>query len=310
MRAAAALLLLWLAPPAGAEPRRENGFLLESERIDAAEIRSGGPKRDAIAALTDPKRVPAAESPWDADEVVIGVALGGEARAYPLSVLVWHELVNDRLGGVPILVSYCPLCGTGVVFDRHAADGVRSFGVSGLLYRSDLLLYDRESESLWSQISAEAVTGPAQGQRLAPLRSRMLPWGVWRERHPDTTVLTAETGHRRLYGTWPYGDYAQAERLLYPVGYDRRYHPKAPTLGLRSPGGAARAYPAQEIVAAGGRVEEEFGGGRVVVRYDPEAQYFDFQVPDEVEAIEGFWFAWSAFHPETSVFTAEATPAD
>jgi hypothetical protein len=277
MHAAAALLLLWLALPAGAEPRRENGFLLDSQRIDVAEIQAGGPERDAIPALTDPVHVPAADSPWDSDEVVIGVALGGEARAYPLSILVWHELVNDRLGGVPILVSYCPLCGTGVVFDRRGPHGVRSFGVSGLLYRSDQLLYDRESESLWSQISAEAV-------------------------------ITAETGHRRLYGTWPYGDYAQSERLLYPVPYDTRYHPKSPTLGLRGPEGAVRAYLAQEIVAAGGRVEEEFGGGRVVVRYDPEAQYFDFQVPDGVEAIEGFWFAWSAFHPETGVYTAPDPP--
>ncbi len=304
MRPAAFALLLLLAVPAGAGPRQENGFTLESERIDVDEIRAGGPARDAIPALTRPKRAPAAEAPWENDEVVIGVSLGGEARAYPLSLLVWHELVNDELGGVPILVSYSPLCATGIVFERRARDGVRSFAVSGLLYRSDLLLYDRETESLWSQIPGEAVTGPAQGQRLALLPSRLLPLSIWRERHPETTVLTAETGHRRLYGSWPYGDYAQLEALLYPVDYDRRYHPKAPTLGLRVPGGAARAYPAQELVAAGGRVQESFGGGRVVVSYDPEAQYFDFTLPAGVEAIEGFWFAWSAFHPETSVYTA------
>jgi hypothetical protein len=297
---------LLVAAPAGAEAPLANGFRLESGRIDVAEVRAGGPARDGIPALSDPRAVAASEGEWDDDEAVIGVALGGEARAYPLTVLVWHELVNDLVGGVPLLVSYCPLCGTGIVFDRRVDGVVRSFGVSGLLYRSDLLLYDRETESLWSQISAEAVTGPAEGGRLALLPSRMLPWKLWRERHPETTVLTTETGHRRLYGTWPYGDYAQSKRLLYPVEFDRSYHPKTPTLGLRVPGGAARAYPADELIRAGGRVEERFGGGRVVVGYDNEAQYFEFTTPEGVEAIEGFWFAWSAFHPETSIFTAPA----
>ena len=304
--APAALLLggLLLAPVAAAEAPVLNGFVLESRTIDAAEIQAGGPPRDAIPALRDPRFVPAAASQWDDDEIVIGVALGGEARAYPLSILVWHELANDRVGGVPILVSYCPLCGTGMVFDRRVGGQTRSFGVSGLLYRSDLLLFDRETESLWSQISAEAVTGPAQGKRLAVLASRMLPWKLWRERHPKTTVLTTETGHRRRYGSSPYGDYALSTELLFPVEYDRRYHPKTPTLGLRVPGGKARAYPAVELVRAGGNVQESFGGGQVKISYEPEAQYFDFSVPDGVEVVEGFWFAWAAFHPESSVFTA------
>jgi hypothetical protein len=292
--------------PAAAEAPVRNGFRLESGRIDVAEIRAGGPPRDGVPALDAPAAVPASEAAWDDDEVVIGVALGGEARAYPLAILVWHELANDVLGGVPLLVSSCPLCGTGIAFERRAGKEVRSFGVSGLLYRSALLLYDRETESLWSQISAEAVTGPAQGQRLAQLPSRMLPWKLWRERHPDTTVLSPDTGHRRDYASWPYGDYAQSPELLYPVEFDPRYHPKSPTLGLRAAGGAARAYPAEEIVRAGGRVEERFGGGPVAVAYDPEQQLFDFTLPEGVEAIEGFWFAWSAFHPDTSVFEAPA----
>ncbi len=306
MGRAAGLVLagVWLAGASAAEAPLRNGFRLESRRIDVAEVRAGGPPRDGIPALDAPPAVPAAEAVWDDDEVVIGVALGGAARAYPLAVLVWHELVNDEVGGVPVVVSYCPLCGTGMVFDRRVAGKPRRFGVSGLLYRSDLLLYDRETESLWSQISAEAVSGPSEGERLALLPSRMLPWKLWRERHPETTVTTTETGHRRRYGAWPYGDYALSERLLFPVEFDRRYHPKTPTLGLRVPGGPARAYPALELVRAGGRVEEHFAGRRVTVSYDPEAQYFEFTAPESVEVVEGFWFAWSAFHPETSVFTA------
>jgi hypothetical protein len=236
--------------------------------------------------------------------MVIGVARNGEARAYPLDLLNWHELVNDTLGGLPILVSFCPLCGTGIAFDRRIDGSDRTFGVSGLLYRSDLLLYDRETESLWSQISSTAVTGPSRGQRLSQVRTRIMPWGRWRKQHPDTTVLTRDTGHRRDYERSPYGDYPESERVLFPVSLDRRYHPKTPTLGLRIPDGAARAFPAVELLRAGGSTEERFAGHRVRVAYDPEDQVFEVEAPPEVEIVEGFWFAWMAFHPEASVFTA------
>ncbi|MCP5113198.1 MAG: DUF3179 domain-containing protein, partial [bacterium] len=119
-------------------------------------------------------------APWTDKERVIGLVVNGEARAYPIAVLNWHELVNDSLGGVPLLVSYCPLCGTGMVFRREVAGEEKHVGVSGLLYRSDLLLYDRETESLWSQIMAEAVAGPAVGSKLALMRSEHRSWAAWR----------------------------------------------------------------------------------------------------------------------------------
>jgi hypothetical protein len=162
-------------------------------------------------------------------------------------------------------------------------------------------MYDRETESLWSQISARAVTGPSRGARLGLVRARIVPWSRWRTLHPDTTVLTRNTGHRRDYGTSPYGDYAESEKLLFEVARDRRYHPKMPTLGLRTTDGAARAYPAIEVVRAGGAIEERFAGHPVRVVYDDSAKAFDAEVPESVEVVEGYWFAWAAFHPETSV---------
>ncbi len=283
-----------------------NGFALDPQKIAVEEILAGGPPRDGIPALDRPPHVSVDRSPWPDDADVIGVVWNGEARAYPLAILVWHELVNDVVGGQPILVSYCPLCGTGMVFDRRVGGAARTFGVSGLLYRSDLLLYDHETQSLWSQISSEAVTGTAQGTRLSQVRSRMLPLARWRLEHPETTVLSRETGYDRDYDRTPYGDYAVSERLHFPVPLDRRYHPKTPTLGLRVRGGAARAYPAVELARAGGSVEEHFAGRTVRVAYDAEAQVFDVEVPAEIEVVEGFWFAWCAFHPETSVFKAAA----
>jgi hypothetical protein len=250
------------------------------------------------------------EADWDDDDLILGVTVAGSARAYPLAILNWHELVNDTLGGQPILISFCPLCNTGIVFDRRVQGEVRTFGVSGLLYRSDLLMYDRGTESLWSQISAEVVTGPLLGERLRILRSRMVRWGQWRRNHPDTSILSRRTGHIRNYERSPYAGYADSKKLYFPVSLDRRYHPKTPTLGLRIPGKGARAYPSSELAQKSGGVSELWLGHQVRVAYDADRQVFDVKAPPEIEVIEGFWFAWAAFHPETSVFTAGSSTHD
>ena len=181
---------------------------------------------------------------------------------------------------------------------------MRSFGVSGLLYQSDVLLYDRGSESLWSQIASEAISGPERGTRLEIMRSSQMSWGEWRERHPDTTVLSAETGHRRDYGRSPYRGYATSPRLYFPAPIDARYHPKTPTLGLRTRDGAMRAYPAPELSANGGRVTEMFAGHQVQIAYDSATRTFEVEAPAGVEMIEGYWFAWAAFHTDSTVYAA------
>ncbi len=136
-------------------------------------------------------------------------------------------------------------------------------------------------------------------------------WGHWLRDHPETTVLSRETGHRRDYDRSPYGSYAESRKLIFPASVDRRYHPKMPTLGLRVPGEGSRAYPASELARASGSVEERFLGRGVRVSYDPDRQVFAVEAPPEVEAVEGFWFAWAAFHAETSVYTAAtSSPQD
>ncbi len=300
-------LSLWLAvvlcSAADAAPRR-NGFDLSSTSVPVHEILSGGPPRDGIPALNLPRVVSAAQAPWEDDDVVIGVVLNGVSRAYPIAILDWHELVNDVVGGEAILVSYCPLCGTGIVFDRKIDGRVRRFGVSGLLYQSDVLLYDRRSESLWSQIASEAVSGPELGTRLEIVRSSQMRWAAWRERHPDTTVLSDETGYARNYGRTPYRGYSTSSRLYFPAPIDPRYPPKTPTLGVRTKDGSARAYPAPEVTAGGGNIAETFGGHRIIVTYDAASRTFDIEAPPNVEVIEGYWFAWAAFHPESTVYVA------
>jgi hypothetical protein len=284
--------------------------VLDRAAVPVEEILPGGPPRDGIPALVNPETIPPGDAPWGDDELVIGVELGGTARAYPIPVLEWHELVNDTLGDRAILVSYCPLCGTALVFDRAMDDETHTFGVSGLLYQSDLLLYDRTTESLWSQISATAVAGPRTGARLKVLRSEMTRWGEWRRRHPNTSVLSTETGHQRPYGRSPYAGYQESEVVHFPVPVDERYHPKMPTLGIRVPNGPARAYPAVEIVRAGGKVVDEFQGRRVAVAYDSDEQVFRGDAPEDLEIVEGYWFAWAAFHPTTTVFVATKNGRD
>ncbi len=293
---------------ASAEPETKNGFALSPTSVPVGEILGGGPKRDGIAALVDPKKIRAGEARLGLDDWVVGVAIGDDAVAYPTEILEWHELVNDTVGGMPVLVSYCPLCGTAMVFDRRIGGRTRTFGVSGLLYLSDLLLYDHDTQSLWSQIRSEAVTGAALGQRLVLLRSRTLRWSEWRNLHPRTTVLSRDTGHRRPYGRSPYGAYATSDELRFPVPQDRRYHPKTPTVGLRLAGGPARAYPAVELFRAGGAVEECLAGRRVRIAYDSQRETFSVEAPSEVEIVEGYWFAWMAFHRESTVFVAGSTP--
>jgi hypothetical protein len=301
------VVVLACAGAQAAEPFEPNGFSLEPSLIPPDQILSGGPSRDGIPALDRPSRDPATSSSWRDDDLVVGVVNGSEARAYPLAILVWHELVNDELGDDPILVSYCPLCGTALVFDRRLDGRVHNFGVSGLLYQSDLLMFDRETESLWSQIEARAVTGASTGRRLEMLRSRIVSWKTWREEHPNTSIISRKTGYARDYGRSPYQDYETSNRLLFPVDADRSRHLKMPTLGLRVPNGPSRAYPGDEVARAGGRVDDQFANQSVVVEYNPETKRFEYQAPDGIEVVEGFWFAWMAFHPDSDVFEAPPT---
>lgn len=285
-------------------PTELNGFSLTQAAVPVREIVPGGPPKDGIPALTSPKTLSAAKAPWDDEEVVIGVVEGGQARAYPTTILLWHEVVNDTLGGRPILVTYGPFCGTGMVFDRRIQGQARQFGVSGLLYHSNMLMYDRKTQSLWSQMAEQAITGPSKGQQLLLLRSRMARWGAWKKAHPKTTVLSPDTGYRRPYGRSPYGDYATSKRLAFPAPLDRRFHPKMPTIGMIAPDGRTRAYPASEIAMAGGSVTDRLSGKQVQVSYDPDEEVFHFHAPDDFQVVEGYWFAWAAFHPRTTVYRA------
>jgi len=303
---AAALCLL----PAGiayAGAAQSNGFDLTGALVPVAEIRAGGPPKDGIPSIDSPRFVSAAAAGFlKPDSRVLGIDLHGQARAYPIAILNWHEVVNDRIGPEAIAVTFCPLCGTGMAFRAGLAGDPMVFGVSGLLYNSDVLLYDRATLSLWSQLLAKAVSGPMKGRVLEAVPVAHTSWADWLRRHPDTVVLSADTGFPRDYGRDPYEAYAQSERVMFPVSASsRRFHPKERVLGL-SVGAAHKAYPFSELERSPSPLRDEVGGRAVTVHFDPRHQ--TGRVVDaegtEIASVVAFWFAWFAFHPDTGVHRA------
>ncbi len=182
--------------------------------IDFGEILSGGPPKDGIPSIDKPVFKPQAEIKDLADtEPVITVAIDGKARAYPIQILIWHEIVNDELGGMPISVTYCPLCNSAIVFDRRIDGKLLDFGTTGKLRKSDLVMYDRQTESWWQQFTGEAIVGEMTGTTLKTIPARLESYALFKERHPDGEVLVPNNPGMRSYGRNPY------------TGYDRRGQP-------------------------------------------------------------------------------------
>jgi len=182
-------------------------------RIDLSEILDGGPPKDGIPAIDAPVFAKAKEvANLAPDELVISVVRGAEARAYPLRVMMWHEIVNDVIDGVPIAVTYCPLCNAALVFDRRIPGQTLSFGTTGKLLYSDLVMYDRQTESWWQQFSGEAIVGSLAGERLKRLPARLESWDRFRADHANGVVLIPENPSLRDYGKNPYVGYDNAAR--------------------------------------------------------------------------------------------------
>ncbi len=306
--ATASAVVILTAAPALAVKR--NGFDLSDASIPVAQIRHGGPPRDGIPAIDLPVfGASDAATFLDEDDRVLGFARDGDARAYPIRILDWHEIVNDRIGDRGLLITYCPLCGTGMAFEVDAAD---QFGVSGLLYNSDVLLYDRRTDSLWSQILGSAVTGLRNRERLRMIPLRHTTWRAWRQSHPTTLVMQPPGGRAVDYTKSAYRGYHDSARLYFPVAATSRlYHPKDTVIGIDLGSGGARAYPLRELDRATTPLEETIGGVRLRIHFDAEArtgwvERLNDDSATEFPSVLSFWFAWYAFHPDTTVFRPDA----
>ena len=226
--------------------------------IRLEEIVWGGVRSDGIPALTRPAMIPAAEAGYLSDrDWVFGVAINGDVRAYPYRIMDWHEMLNDVIGGVPVSLAYCTLCGSGILFATRVPgyDEAFIFGSSGLLYRSNKLMFDSATQSLWNQFTGRPVVGPltASGIELAILPLVSARWGDWRRRHPQTTVLSVDTGFERPYRRGAaYGEYFDSPDLMFPVAsVSDRHRPKDVVFGLRL-GPGSQSWPLSAF--RGGRV--------------------------------------------------------
>ena len=308
-------------------------------------IVSGGPPRDGIPSIDDPKFVTAEKATFLQDgDIVIGLQHNGVTKSYPLKILVWHEIVNDNIGGIPVAVTYCPLCFTSMVFERTIDGQEVEFGTSGKLYNSNLVMYDRLSDSLWSQAMGKGIVGKYSGYDLKRIPFDLAYWKEWKELYPDTLVLSTDTGSARPYGVDPYGDYYTTPGILFPVEHrDDRLGPKELVMGL----GHDNKYKAYKLddIEDQKVINDSVGEKKILLlslypfmvrSYERtlDGNVLEFQLSNdklidkktgsewnfEGQAISGplqgkqlaklaldpsFWFSWAAFHPDTGLYKAE-----
>jgi len=310
--------------------------------IPLDKIKGGGPPKDGIPSIDNPvfANVPDSQFMSDSD-TVIGLEINGETKAYPIFILVWHEIINDKVGGIPVAVTYCPLCYTNQVFERLIDGQEVEFGTSGKLYNSNLLMYDRLTESYWSQALGIAVKGELTGYELNLIPFDVITWGDWKKLHPDTVVLTTDTGYIRSYATDPYGNYYTEPRIMFPVEYsDDRMHPKEIIIGFNQDH-IYKAYKQNDIelniiindsigetpvmlislYSENSRAFErtinelvlnfEYVDGKILdLQTNSEWNYDGLSISGEYRGVQlkrmpiepGFWFEWFAFHPQTLVY--------
>ena len=348
----AAIMLLFPSPTsdslAFSKPPQEidsNGIMVTDglkHIIPLDKIKGGGPPKDGIPSIDNPQFASLTGSAFmQHSDIVIGLEINGEAKAYPLSILVWHEIVNDNVGNTPVAITYCPLCFTNQVFERVLEGQEVEFGTSGKLYNSNLVMYDRLTDSYWSQALGKAITGELTNQELKIIPFDVISWGDWISLHPDTLVLTTDTGHTRAYDVDPYGSYYTDPRIMFPVdNEDDRMHPKEIILGFNVDD-TYKAYKQSDIesqVVVNDNLNEQqivlfslYTGNARAFDRNINNQVLDFEfsenkiidlqtssvwnydgiaISGDLKGVElnrlpfspGFWFEWIAFHPDTMVY--------
>ncbi len=275
-----AWLAFWGNTQVHGETERGDGQTFENVNLfPSGQIVSGGVPRDGIPALTDPKMLAPFEAKMSDSDLVFGVVMNGEARAYPHAIGWWHEIVNDRVGGHPVVVTFCPLTGTGLVFDGDGGEGSKrvELGVSGLLFNTNLIMYDRrDGDTLYPQM----IFKPINDNEVAELK--LLPviettWGLWKQLYPNTLVVSDETGFFRNYTAYPYGAYRETSQVFFPLAQDRNnlsslHHPKERVLGVRGESGTPKAYPFAAMGGDQAAINDTIDNNPILVVYYGEGR--------------------------------------
>lgn len=285
--------------------------------IDPREIRSGGPPKGGIGvdrgipALAKENikfvNVKDADEFIEDNELVLALDYKGEKRVYPLQIMVWHEIANDVIQEEPILITYCPLCGSGIAYERKIEiEGKRvttRFGTSGKLYNSNLIMYDEKTQTYWQQIGGQGIVGKLTGQELVPIDIDTVVWRDYKIQNPNAKVLSQETGINRDYGRDPYGNYYEDSFLIFPVDQeDNRIHPKTPILGIKV-NESFSAYIEENLIV-GEEIIDEVGGIKISLIKNPggDVDITNLETKETIPKERDFWFAWYAFHPTTKLY--------
>jgi hypothetical protein len=293
--------------------------------VDPSDIQSGGPPQGGIGVDIGIPALVAKDisfvsieqaDGWIEDNELVLVFLHHDVvRVYPLQILVWHEIVNDNVAGDPILITYCPLCGSGIAYERQVKiDGVpttTNFGTSGKLYNSNLVMYDQLTDTYWQQIDGKAIVGELVGQELTALSIDTVVWRDFKAVYTDAEVLSQDTGMEkcllgRCYGEDPYGSYYEDSYLIFPVeNEDDRIHPKTIIFGIEI-NGMYKAYKEEDLIVLG-KIEDKVNG--VPLRIERDAAGIvvitNDETGEEIVKERDMWFAWYAFHPDTALYIIE-----
>jgi len=269
--------------------------------ISLEKVLDGGPGKDGIPALTNPKFISIEEAEKDIKDDVDGivVSVNKEIKFYPYNIMVWHEIVNDVVGGKPLAITFCPLCGSAIVFEAEINEKSEQFGVSGKLYESNLLMYDKSTESLWSQSIGTAVVGDRTGEKLIVYPSQVASFKILKEKWPNAEVLSTNTGHNRDYTFYPYGDYNSDDNILFPISIkDSRFPPKEIMFVVNAYGKSV-AYPIKQLSGSvtsvevdGNTVTAEIIDGETIVK-DASGKI--------LPGYHEMWFSWATHHQEDGV---------
>lgn len=277
--------------------------------VPLGDIVHGGPAKDGIPSIDNPLFVSIKEAEDFIDEEGLGIAVSfnGVNRFYPNQILVWHEIVNDQIGDQALIVTYCPLCGTGIVYEPLVNNKVSEFGTSGKLWNSNLVMYDRQTDSYWSQVLGESIKGEMTGATLEMLPYQNMVYKEWKKKFPKGQVLSKKTGFIRDYSRDPYGEYYSGREVYFPVDNESdALHPKEVIFGIEIDG-RFKAYPLSELNKAKDEFTDSFGEYDLEIMFDEDNQTISITRDDGEEVIPtyGFWFSWYAVHPETEIFKSK-----
>ncbi len=275
-------------------------------KIKSEDLLQGCAGKDCIPSIDSPRFEDGQKVSWlQENDIVLTLNYKGVQRAYPQRIMNWHEIINDEIAGDPIAITFCPLCGSAVAFERKVDGVITELGVSGKLHDSDLVMYDRYEGNLWQQITGEGLVGPAarRNEKLKPVLLGTTTWGEWIKEYPNSQVLSKDTGFSRNYDQYPYGTYEQDDQLLFGVkGLNKSLQIKTVVYGVEV-NGKSKAYPAS-IFDKNAIIEDSLGDTKLKLEKTAsgEIEVTNLQTNEKIIPLRLFWFAWAAFHPDTELY--------